>query len=180
MLYFIKSQNYLKIGYTKDKSTYFKRINDYKTHNPEFKVLDVVKDGTSKDEINLHHLLVKYSYYTEWFHNCSEVYTIWNKYTKGMERFDPDKDEEKIIKKLQKETINNNKMEKIQEDVDKVFSKGCIMTGEEIKDTLRDIYSYHGFKTTYIEIKNLKKFGYSLSRFLDGNKFKYRIKKIMC
>jgi hypothetical protein len=53
------------------------------------------------------------------------------------------------------------------------------MTGEEIKDTLRDIYSYHGFKTTYIEIKNLKKFGYSLNRFLDGNKFKYRIKKIM-
>jgi hypothetical protein len=30
-----------------------------------------------------------------------------------MERFDPDRDEEKIIKKLQKETINNNKMEKI-------------------------------------------------------------------
>jgi hypothetical protein len=52
------------------------------------------------------------------------------------------------------------------------------MTGEEIKDILRDIYSYYGVKSSYVEIKNLKKFGYSLRRFLDGNQFKYEITKI--
>lgn len=52
------------------------------------------------------------------------------------------------------------------------------MTGEEIKNILKDIYSYYGAKSTYVEIKNLKKFGYSLTRFLDENQFKYKITKI--
>ena len=63
MLYFIKSQDYLKIGYTKDEITYNKRLSTYKTHNPDFKVLDVVKEGNSKDEIELHRLLKEHSYY---------------------------------------------------------------------------------------------------------------------
>lgn len=179
MLYFIKSQKYLKIGYTKDESTYHKRISTYKTHNPEFEVLDVVLDGTLEDEDKLHQLLTKYSYYTEWFHNCPEVRKVWKKYTKDMKRFNPEEKQKKSIKNLQKQTIVNDKQKKIQEDVDKVFGKECIMSGEEIKETLRDIYSYYGVKSVYLEIKNLKKFGYSLTRFLDGNKFKYKILKIL-
>ena len=49
MLYFIKSQNYLKVGYTQDKNTYKKRMNGYKTCNPDFCILDVTSyDGLGK------------------------------------------------------------------------------------------------------------------------------------
>ena len=179
MLYFIKSQNYLKVGYTQDKNTYKKRINGYKTCNPDFCILDITLDGTVEDETNLHKLMSKYSYYTEWFHDCPEVHKIWENYTKNMKRFVPKKEEKNQIKKIQKDSIVTDKMKKIQDDVDKVFSNGStIMTGEEIKDILRDIYSYYGVKSSYVEIKNLKKFGYSLRRFLDGNQFKYEIIKI--
>lgn len=177
MLYFIKSQNYLKIGYTQNENTYSKRINTYRTHNPNFSVLDVVLEGTSKDETKLHLLLNKYSYYTEWFHDCPEVRKIWKNYTENMTRINPKDKEKESIKELQKNYVTSNKLEKIQEDVNTVFGNECIMTGDEIKSTLKEIYSYYGAKT-YVEIKNLKKFGYSLVRFLDGNKFKYKITKI--
>lgn len=65
----------------------------------------------------------------------------------------------------------------IQSDVGKVFGEECIMTGENIKNSLRDIYSQHNLKASYFEIKDLEKFGYSLTRFLDDGKFKYKIIK---
>lgn len=73
----------------------------------------------------------------------------------------------------------NSKLEKIQNDIDKVFGHKCIMTGDEIKEILKEIYSNNGLGT-YIEIKNLEDFGYSLNRFLDEDKFKYNISKNSC
>ena len=39
MLYFIKSGNYCKVGYTKDSKAFFDRMRKYLTHNPSFQIL---------------------------------------------------------------------------------------------------------------------------------------------
>ena len=36
MLYFIKSGNYCKVGYSRDKKALFTRMRNYLTHNPSF------------------------------------------------------------------------------------------------------------------------------------------------
>jgi hypothetical protein len=68
-------------------------------------------------------------------------------------------------------------MEEIQKEVIKTFGNECIMTGDEIKTTLNDIYQHYNVRF-YPEIKALEKFGYSLDRFLENGKFKYKIVKI--
>ena len=50
MLYLIKSGNYLKIGYSSNVN---KRLESYRTCNPEFIVLDVI-EGDEKLEKTLH------------------------------------------------------------------------------------------------------------------------------
>lgn len=50
MLYLIKSQQYVKIGFTTDLE---KRMSIYTTHNPDFELLDTCI-GTLKDEKSLH------------------------------------------------------------------------------------------------------------------------------
>ena len=57
MLYFIKSQNYLKIGYSQDFETLIDRMTSYITHNPDFVLLSFTEYGTTKDEKALHKLL---------------------------------------------------------------------------------------------------------------------------
>ena len=65
---------------------------------------------------------------------------------------------------------------KLYNDVFKVFGNKCIMTGDNIKNYLSEIYSSNGLKF-YPQIKTLEKFGYTLRRFLDDNKFVYEIVK---
>jgi len=43
MLYFIKSGNYCKIGFSKDLNAFFERMRKYLTHNPSFQILDLRK-----------------------------------------------------------------------------------------------------------------------------------------
>ena len=50
MLYFIECGIYAKIGYTKDISTFKKRLSTYRTHNPQFRLVDIT-DGTQEDDI---------------------------------------------------------------------------------------------------------------------------------
>lgn len=52
MLYLIKSNKFLKIGYT---SNIDNRIKQYKTHNPDIKILSII-EGTREDEKKLHEL----------------------------------------------------------------------------------------------------------------------------
>ena len=65
-------------------------MKSYRTHNPDVKILDVVKDGSQEDERILHILLKDYQYRTEWFYDNKKVHEIWYNYTKDMEKFDPD------------------------------------------------------------------------------------------
>ena len=59
MLYFIKSGNYCKVGYTKNFTAFFERMRKYLTHNPSFQILDIQKKGDKTDEKMIHILIPK-------------------------------------------------------------------------------------------------------------------------
>ena len=58
MLYFIKSGNYCKVGYTKNSTAFFERMRKYLTHNPSYQILDIQK-GDMTDEKMIHVLIPK-------------------------------------------------------------------------------------------------------------------------
>lgn len=78
MIYLIESDNYYKVGYTKD---WKERERAYNTHNPDFKLIGL-KDGDKRVETQLHQLLSAYKYKLEWFIKCKEVLSIWKNYFK--------------------------------------------------------------------------------------------------
>ena len=184
MLYFIKSQNYLKIGYTKDCDTYNQRMKDYKTHNPNLEIIEVSLEGTLKDEKTLHKLLKLYKFRTEWFYDFKEVYEIWKDYTKDMQKvskFYNDlfiKDSKEITsKEIYSSKNSSNKLNSIIKDVYEEFGDECILTGKQIKEKLSEIYSKHG-AYFYPNIKTLANFGYSLVRKRVNGTMTYFIEKI--
>ena len=81
MLYLIKSQNYLKIGYTDNLKD---RLRSYDIHNPQYELLDIC-NGTIKDETAIHHLVEKYNYKSEWYYYNDEIIKIWKKCKKILE-----------------------------------------------------------------------------------------------
>jgi hypothetical protein len=80
MLYLVKSYNAIKIGSTNNIKI---RMHDYKTHNPDFELLDIA-DGGLEEEKKLQQKLEKYSYKhsKEWFKDCLEIREVWNNYVK--------------------------------------------------------------------------------------------------
>ena len=80
MLYFIRSQKYLKIGYSQDFETLVNRMESYMTHNPDFILISFTEFGEKKDEKAIHKLLKEYQYYTEWFKDNLKVFQIWENY----------------------------------------------------------------------------------------------------
>lgn len=160
MLYFIKSQNYLKIGYSENQRTFKSRIEKYKTHNPDFVVLDTA-EGTKEDEKHLHDILIQYQYRTEWFYDTEEVHNIWKNYARNHLYV-----EEPTVKKHIK--VNPN----IQEAVYKQFGKKITLSGEEIKDKLWKAIN-NRTKSIYITIDSIKKYGYEYVRRLGRDGFIY-------
>ena len=90
MLYLIKDRDYIKIGYT---SNLDQRQKAYETTNCYAEVI-MTKDGTRKDEFNLHKLCDKWHYKNEWFHYDDEIVKIF-------EEYQPDQEER--LKKLEAE-----------------------------------------------------------------------------
>lgn len=80
MLYFIKSQNFVKIGYSQDFDTLVDRMESYITHNPNFTLISFTEFGKRQDEKAIHRKLKSYQHYTEWFNDCLEVFKIWEEY----------------------------------------------------------------------------------------------------
>ena len=77
MLYFIKSGNYCKVGYTKDSKALFSRMQKYLTHNPSFQILDL-KKGNMEDEKFIHTLIPNELYhYGEWCVWNKQIAEIW-------------------------------------------------------------------------------------------------------
>ena len=71
MIYFIKSGNYCKIGFTKDAEALFTRMRTYLTHNPSFQILDLRKGDKIVEKIIHDKIPMELYHYGEW---C-----VWNK-----------------------------------------------------------------------------------------------------
>lgn len=77
MLYFIKSGNYCKIGFSKDRNALLTRLRAYLTHNPSFQILDIRK-GDQITEKHIHALIPKELYhYGEWCVWSKEIARLW-------------------------------------------------------------------------------------------------------
>lgn len=80
MLYFIKSGNYCKVGYSRDKKALFNRMRTYLTHNPSFQLLDLRK-GDKNTERAIHDLIPENLYhYGEWCVWSWKIAEIWLNY----------------------------------------------------------------------------------------------------
>ncbi len=69
MIYFIKEydSNNIKIGYTKNMASLYKRLSRFKTANPrKFKILRVI-EGSLQNEASLHKMFADYNISGEWF-----------------------------------------------------------------------------------------------------------------
>ena len=67
MIYFIKSSNYLKVGFSSDVP---KRMKQYATHNPDFELLCIIA-GDVKLERQIQAEMNQFHFKLEWFH-CDE------------------------------------------------------------------------------------------------------------
>ena len=77
MLYFIKSGNYCKIGYSRDLKALFTRLRNYLTHNPSFQILDL-RSGDKMRESQIHSLIPpKLYHYGEWCVWNKEIARLW-------------------------------------------------------------------------------------------------------
>lgn len=87
MLYFIESGLYAKIGYTENDITLRKRMEQYQTNNPSFRLIDTTV-GTREDEKRLQSLYKDYSDTTEWCYAKKLVTKIWMNYRAEKEQVD--------------------------------------------------------------------------------------------
>lgn len=81
MLYLVKSHLAIKIGSTNNIKV---RMKEYKTHNPDFELIDIA-EGTEVEEKILHSKLkhLRYKNSREWFIDCKEVRKEWNNYVES-------------------------------------------------------------------------------------------------
>ena len=80
MLYFIKSGNYCKIGYSRDLNSLFTRLRNYLTHNPSFQILDL-RSGDKIRESQIHSMIPPdLQHYGEWCVWSKEIAKIWLRY----------------------------------------------------------------------------------------------------
>lgn len=82
MLYFIKSGNYCKIGYTRDQISLFTRLKNYLTYNPSYQILDL-KSGDKIRESQIHSMIPpELHHYGEWFVWSKEIARLWLRFYK--------------------------------------------------------------------------------------------------
>ncbi len=154
MLYLIKSNNYLKIGFSENESTFQNRLHSYKCHNPSFEVLEVC-DGTIQDENNLHKLCDEYKYRTEWFYYSEEVLDIWNNYTKNFSR---SKSYSEIIPPL----FNvNDCYAEIYNEIHSIYKDGDVVNRKELKSNLNLISQKYGVPILK-KATDIEKYGFRL------------------
>lgn len=76
MIYLLKSNDKLKIGYTKN---FNRRLKQYRTHNIDIEVV-ATKEGTTTDEQFLHNILKPYKVDLEWFYYDPYIIDTFNKH----------------------------------------------------------------------------------------------------
>lgn len=82
MIYFIKSGNYCKIGFTRDAKALFTRLRTYLTHNPSFQILDLRKGDKIVEKIIHDKIPMELYHYGEWCVWNKKIAQIWIDYYK--------------------------------------------------------------------------------------------------
>ena len=82
MIYFIKSGNYCKIGFTRDAKALFTRLRTYLTHNPSFQILDLRKGDKIVEKIIHDKIPMELYHYGEWRVWNKKIAQIWIDYYK--------------------------------------------------------------------------------------------------
>ena len=95
MLYLIRDRDYLKIGYSANVD---QRKKAYETTNCYAEII-MIKEGSRKDEAELHNLCKKWQYKNEWFYYDEEIIKIFEEYKPSNEQRIATLEQE--IKKLQ-------------------------------------------------------------------------------
>lgn len=131
MIYLIESGEYYKIGYAQNVD---KRMKAYNTHNPDYKLIDVMP-GTTSDEAVLHELCAEYQNKLEWFNKVPEVLTIW-----------------KIYKKIPQ--IKQEKIQKFNKDIKQIQKQIQVIT-THIKNIYKTIDKKEFLYRYYLSIDNL-------------------------
>lgn len=101
MIYLIQSGKYSKIGYSLDLNN---RLITYSQCNPEFELL-ATREGTKKEETELHRLLKSKIHHGEWMIHSEEIENIFKNHEFKTNSFD-DKERkrlEDLIKSLQED-----------------------------------------------------------------------------
>ncbi len=76
----MKSGNYCKIGFSKNKKAFFTRMRNYLTHNPVFQIIDL-RNGDTNTEKEIHSLIPPDLYhYGEWCVWSKKIARIWLEY----------------------------------------------------------------------------------------------------
>lgn len=175
MLYFIKSQNYLKIGYSRTEKSLVQRMKDYRTHNPNFIILDIVKDGRQEDETALHHIIKNYKYYSEWFYDNPYIHKVWNNYTKEMSKIDIQNILDQVI---DENKYSENKILNATKDLyEQIGDEFICYNIWDIKDILYKIYRKHKMKGSPT-LQSLEQFGYTHKRVRKNAERYLKIYKI--
>ena len=184
MLYLIKSQNYIKIGFTDNLK---KRLSEYNIHNPDYSLLDTCT-GNQDDEHLIHKLLKNYKHRNEWFHYNDYVIKIWNEcknvLNSGQLIDDLCISKEHVISFLPKETkiiealnyINSNKsIKNLREIFLYICEKVFYNTGTvDLKDKFREIDSL--YRITNSEYRRIINLGIKLGLF-EGNSSHFILSK---
>lgn len=132
MLYLLQSGEFYKIGYSKDFKTLRSRMNNYKTDNPYFKLLDI-NLGTRDDETKVHRDIKLDS--GEWSKDKETTLDLWFKLKqktvyKVLKEDDNSKDYNHLLRTQLQETsvkLNDAKIELAE------TKAKLIKTQEEIK-----------------------------------------------
>ena len=101
MIYLIKDRDYLKIGYSANID---QRKKSYDTTNCYAEII-MTKDGSRKDESNLHKLCEKWRYKNEWFYYNEEIIKIFEEYHPDQEQRIQKLENEVSILKLQVQSL---------------------------------------------------------------------------
>jgi hypothetical protein len=153
MIYLVKSNDKLKIGYT---SNFAERIKGYKSHNPDIEIINY-KIGSREDEKILHDTLKELIIVGEWYLYSEYIIDVFEKYVPNEKSLKVEniKLKEKIL-----QLTSYKKVEKLEKSTSRIILENIIDFYEidlnEFKDsdeviiTFEDKILYHRLNNNYI------------------------------
>jgi effector-binding domain-containing protein len=174
MIYLIESDNYYKIGKAKDINA---RMANYRTHNPNFKLIDTADVHDTYERI-AHDILIDLRHDGEWFKKDQKVIDVFNHIKNGdyvcIQQQLKHKDREKEFDKIKHERncykednwIKERQIESLQDSCDsqrdiieklEEISKDAVAQAKRWKNNYDELSAaYDRLKKMYLELKDLQ------------------------